>query len=180
MRRLFFGDCEEWKNFISFFWRFLSSLGIFFYLYVVAKFLRDAPREEPGQGKVPAVKRSLSWSRGVPMASRRGQVFLVGFLTTRFLRHATHHCFNSGTVSTRALCLVLVLFLFFGWFLDGRFDPDVFFVEWVQEENKPITQTFNGKEVINQSINQSITQRFNGKRVINQSINQAIERAMEK
>ena len=57
------------------------------------------------QGKVPELNRYLSWNRGVPVASRRGQILLAVFCS-RFAPAACH-CFNSGTVSTQGLCLVI-------------------------------------------------------------------------
>ena len=48
--------------------------------------------------KVPELKRYRSWNRGVPMASRRGRIFLAGFLTVLILCHAACHCSNSGTL----------------------------------------------------------------------------------
>ena len=47
------------------------------------------------------------------MASRRGQILLAVFLCTARFAHAACHRFNSGTVSTRTLCLVLVISLGF-------------------------------------------------------------------
>ena len=51
--------------------------------------------------------KSLSWNRGVPMASRRGQNFACGFLSHARFAHTACHLFNSGT-STHTL-----LFWFF-------------------------------------------------------------------
>ena len=39
-----------------------------------------------------------SWNRGVPMASRRGQILLAVFCCVYFLPHAACHCFNSGAL----------------------------------------------------------------------------------
>ena len=69
-------DCLEKKNAVVFFESPLFSV----------------------QRKVPELKRYLSWNRGVPMASRREQIFLAAFLTVRILRHAACHCFNSGAL----------------------------------------------------------------------------------
>ena len=57
--------------------------------------------------------KSLSWNRGVPMASRRGQILLAVFLLDARFALAACHCFNSGAVLTQGLCLeCLDLFCF--------------------------------------------------------------------
>ena len=49
--------------------------------------------------------KSLSWNKGVPMASRRGQISLnerFAHAACHWFAHAACHCFNSGTfLSTR-------------------------------------------------------------------------------
>ena len=42
--------------------------------------------------------KSLSWNRGVCMASRRGQIVLVVFLFDARLARTACHCFNLGTL----------------------------------------------------------------------------------
>ena len=56
-------------------------------------------------GKVPELKRYLSWNRGVPMASRRGHIFAYGFLCHARFARAACHCFNSGAVALYAYTL---------------------------------------------------------------------------
>ena len=58
------------------------------------------------QSNAPELKRYLSRNRGVPMASRRGQILLAIFYYMSVLPHAACHCFNSGTISTQAFCFV--------------------------------------------------------------------------
>ena len=54
-------------------------------------------------GKVPELKRNLIWNRGVPMASRRGQIMLTVFywMCVLPMRHATVSPMRLAIVSTR-------------------------------------------------------------------------------
>ena len=55
------------------------------------------------RGKVPELRRYLSWNRSVPMASWRGQILLAVFCSTRVWP------MRLATVSTQRLCLVCVI-----------------------------------------------------------------------
>ena len=62
------------------------------------------------QSLVPELKRYVNWNRGVPMASRRGQILLVVFLLIRVLRHAASPLF-----STQTLCFVPIWLPYQSW-----------------------------------------------------------------